>query len=314
MKPLRSVFRSRKESVSKKPVAGAGAGRKVVAYLGGETLPGDILRSFRQNKTALAGLSVVLVLAFLAVAAPLVTPFDPYGMNLDDQFLKPSAEHWFGTDRFGRDLFTRVVYGARISLLVGLVPSFITVFLGGLLGVVSGYTGGRTDFLIMRLADVVMAFPSLLLALVVMYTLGASLFNIFIALSLVGWAGAARVVRSQVLSLKEMEFVEAARAIGVRDAVIMARHIFPNCLPALIVLFTLRIPEAIMFEASLSFLGVGAQPPTPSWGLLVSRGKEFLFSAPWVAILPGVAIFVTVLAFNFMGDGFRDAIDPYMKD
>jgi ABC-type dipeptide/oligopeptide/nickel transport system permease subunit len=147
-----------------------------------------------------------------------------------------------------------------------------------------------------------------------MDTLGASLFNIFIALSLVGWAGAARVVRSQVLSLKEMEFVEAARAIGVRDTVIMARHIFPNCLPALIVLFTLRIPEAIMFEASLSFLGVGAQPPTPSWGLLVSRGKEFLFSAPWVAILPGVAIFVTVLAFNFMGDGFRDAIDPYMKD
>jgi ABC-type dipeptide/oligopeptide/nickel transport system permease subunit len=235
-------------------------------------------------------------------------------MNLDDQFLEPSAEHWFGTDRFGRDLFTRVVYGARISLLVGLVPSVITVFLGGFLGVLSGYAGGRTDFLIMRLADVVMAFPSLLLALVVMYTLGASLFNIFIALSLVGWAGVARVVRSQVLSLKEMEFVEAARAIGVRDTVIMARHIFPNCLPVLIVLFTLRIPEAIMFEASLSFLGVGAQPPTPSWGLLVSRGKEFLFSAPWVAILPGVAIFVTVLAFNFMGDGFRDAIDPYMKD
>jgi ABC-type dipeptide/oligopeptide/nickel transport system permease subunit len=314
MKPLRSVFRPQKAAASEGPSAGAAAGRKVLADLGGETLLGDILRSFRQNKTALAGLSVVLVLAFLAVAAPLVTPCDPYGMNLDDQFLEPSAEHWFGTDRFGRDLFTRVVYGARISLLVGLVPSVITVFLGGFLGVLSGYAGGRTDFLIMRLADVVMAFPSLLLALVVMYTLGASLFNIFIALSLVGWAGVARVVRSQVLSLKEMEFVEAARAIGVRDTVIMARHIFPNCLPVLIVLFTLRIPEAIMFEASLSFLGVGAQPPTPSWGLLVSRGKEFLFSAPWVAILPGVAIFVTVLAFNFMGDGFRDAIDPYMKD
>jgi ABC-type dipeptide/oligopeptide/nickel transport system permease subunit len=314
MKRLWSIFRPKKAAASEGPSTRAGAGRKVLAELGGETLLGDILRSFRQNKTSLAGLSVVLVLAFLAVAAPLVTAYDPYGMNLDDQFLKPSAEHWFGTDRFGRDLFTRVVYGARISLLVGLVPSFITVFLGGFLGVLSGYVGGRTDFWIMRLADVVMAFPSLLLALVVMYTLGASLFNIFIALSLVGWAGAARVVRSQVLSLKEMEFVEAARAIGVRDTVIMARHIFPNCLPALIVLFTLRIPEAIMFEASLSFLGVGAQPPTPSWGLLVSRGKEFLFSAPWVAILPGVAIFVTVLAFNFMGDGFRDAIDPYMKD
>jgi ABC-type dipeptide/oligopeptide/nickel transport system permease subunit len=314
MKRLLSAFLPKRAEASEKAPDGTVSGGKVFSALGGETLTGDILRSFRKNRTALVGFCAVFLLVVVAVAAPLVTPFDPYAMNLDDQFLEPSGKHWFGTDRFGRDLFTRVIYGARISLLVGLVPSFITVFLGGFLGIISGYTGGRTDFWIMRLADVVMAFPSLLLALVVMYTLGASLFNIFIALSLVGWAGAARVVRSQVLSLKEMEFVEAARAIGVRDTVIMARHIFPNCLPALIVLFTLRIPEAIMFEASLSFLGVGAQPPTPSWGLLVSRGKEFLFSAPWVAILPGVAIFVTVLAFNFMGDGFRDAIDPYMKD
>lgn len=309
MAPGRLLRKKRAESS-----ADGSAERKAFAPEGGESLGGDILRAFRQNRIALAGLIVVVILAFLAVAAPFVTPSNPYEMDLDRQFLRPSAEHWFGTDRFGRDLFTRVVYGARISLLVGLIPSFIAVAIGGLLGVVSGYSGGRTDFWIMRLADVVMAFPSLLLALVVMYTLGATLFNIFIALSLVGWAGAARVVRSQVLSLKEMEFVEAARAIGVPDGVIMARHILPNCLPALIVLFTLRIPEAIMFEASLSFLGVGAQPPTPSWGLLVSRGKEFLFSAPWVAILPGVAIFVTVLAFNFMGDGLRDAIDPYMKD
>ena len=308
---FKKIF-SRKKASEAAETAASVAGTSQEA--GGESLLGDVLYSFRQNKTASIGLCVVVLLVFLAVFAPLVCPYDPYEMDLDQQFLRPSTEHWFGTDRFGRDLFTRVVYGTRISLLVGLVPSFIAVSLGGLLGVLSGYVGGRTDFWIMRLADVVMAFPSLLLALVVMYTLGATLFNIFIALSLVGWAGAARVVRSQVLSLKEMEFVEAARAIGVRDVVIMARHILPNCLPALIVLFTLRIPEAIMFEASLSFLGVGAQPPTPSWGLLVSRGKEFLFSAPWVAILPGVAIFVTVLAFNFMGDGFRDAIDPYMKD
>ncbi|MFP4482866.1 MAG: ABC transporter permease [Thermovirgaceae bacterium] len=314
MKRLGSIFLKTGTQGPDNAPADAEPGPEGFFAPGGETLFGDILRSFRQNKTALVGLCAVLVLAVLAVAAPVVTPWDPYEMNLEEQFFSPSTEHWFGTDRFGRDLFTRVIYGARISLLVGLVPSFITVFLGGLLGVLSGYVGGRTDFWIMRLADVVMAFPSLLLALVVMYTLGASLFNIFIALSLVGWAGAARVVRSQVLSLKEMEFVEAARAIGVRDTVIMVRHIFPNCLPALIVLFSLRIPEAIMFEASLSFLGVGAQPPTPSWGLLVSRGKEFLFSAPWVAILPGVAIFATVLAFNFMGDGFRDAIDPYMKE
>jgi len=280
---------------------------------GKDSLLWDTLRAFWDNKTALVGLLFVIGLIILAVFAPFFSPCDPYEMDLDNQFLRPSMQHWFGTDRFGRDLLSRVIYGARISLLIGLIPSFIAIAIGGILGVISGYLGGRTDFWIMRLADVVMAFPSLLLALVVMYTLGATLFNIFIALSLVAWAGAARVVRSQVLSLKEKEFVEAARAIGVRESIIMIRHIFPNCLPALIVLFTLRIPEAIMMEASLSFLGVGAQPPTPSWGLMVSRGKEFLFSAPWVAILPGVAIFLTVLAFNFMGDGFRDAIDPYMK-
>lgn len=284
--------------------------------IGGErdSLLWDTFRAFWSNKTALAGLFIVICLIFVAVFAPIISPYDPYEMDLDNQLLRPSMQHWFGTDMFGRDLLTRVIFGARISLLIGLIPSFIAIAIGGILGVISGYLGGRTDFWIMRLADVVMAFPSLLLAMVVMYTLGATLFNIFIALSLVGWAGAARVVRSQVLSLKEKEFIEAARAIGVRDGVIMLRHIFPNCLPALIVLFTLRIPDAIMSEASLSFLGVGAQPPTPSWGLLISRGKEFLFSAPWVAILPGIAIFLTVLAFNFMGDGFRDAIDPYMKD
>ncbi|MCF7935312.1 MAG: ABC transporter permease [Synergistales bacterium] len=281
---------------------------------GRDSLLWDVLRAYRKNRTALLGVVFVIVLVVLAVFAPCLSPGDPYAVDLNRQSLAPSWQHWFGTDSLGRDLLSRVIYGARISLLVGLVPSFIAIAIGGVLGVVSGYIGGRTDFWLMRLADVVLAFPSLLLAMVVMYTLGASLFNIFIALSLVGWAGAARVVRSQALSLREKEFIEAARAIGVRDVVIILRHIFPNCLPALIVLFTLRIPQAIMAEAGLSFLGVGAQPPTPSWGLLVSRGKEFLFSAPWIAILPGVAIFLTVLAFNFMGDGFRDAIDPYMED
>jgi len=278
-----------------------------------ETLFEDVVRAFKENKTALFGLIVVIVLIILAIFAPYVTPYDPYEMDLGSRFLKPSFEHWFGTDMFGRDLFTRVIFGARISLAIGLVPSFIAISIGAILGVISGYIGGRIGYWIMRMADVVMAFPSLLLAIVVMYTLGATLFNLFIALSAVGWAGAARVVRSQVLSIKEKEFIEAARAIGVKDFKIMAKHIFPNCLPSLMVLFTMNIPDAILSEASLSFLGVGAQPPTPSWGLLVSNGKEFLFSAPWVAILPGVAIFVTVLAFNFIGDGLRDAIDPYLK-
>jgi peptide/nickel transport system permease protein len=278
-----------------------------------ETLFADVIRAFKENKTALFGLIVVVILVVLAIFAPYVTPYDPYEIDLNNRFSKPSLNHWFGTDMFGRDLFTRVIYGARISLAIGLIPSLIAVSIGAILGVVSGYIGGRLGYWVMRMADVVMAFPSLLLAIVVMYTLGATLFNLFIALSVVGWAGAARVVRSQALSIREKEFIEAAKAIGVKDIKIMARHVFPNCLPSLMVLFTMNIPDAILSEASLSFLGVGAQPPTPSWGLLVSNGKEFLFSAPWVAILPGVAIFITVLAFNFIGDGLRDAIDPYLK-
>jgi peptide/nickel transport system permease protein/oligopeptide transport system permease protein len=273
----------------------------------------DFIDHFRQNRMAMIGSVIVLFLILMALFAPLLTPHGPYTMDLNKQLWAPSAQYWLGTDKFGRDLLTRIIYGTRISLVVGLIPSLFSILIGAVLGIVSGYYGGKTDFMIMRLADVMLAFPSLILAMVVMYTLGPNLFNIFIAISLVGWAGPARVVRSQTLSLKEKEFVEAARAMGVKKTRIMLRHILPNCLPALIVLFSLSIPEAIMYEASLSFLGVGAQPPTPSWGLLVSKGKEFLFSAPWVAIMPGVAILMTVLAFNFMGDGLRDALDPYMK-
>jgi len=273
----------------------------------------DIMDIFRRNRMAMAGLVIVLLLVISALFAPLLSPRDPYAMDLTRQLLSPSLRHLLGTDKFGRDLLSRIIYGTRISLVIGILPSIFSILIGAMLGIMSGYNGGTTDFIIMRCADVMLAFPSLILAMVVMYTLGPNLFNLFIAISLVGWAGPARVVRSQTLSLKEKEFVEAARAIGVKRHRIMLRHILPNCLPALIVLLSLSIPEAIMYEASLSFLGVGAQPPTPSWGLLVSRGKEHLFTAPWVAIIPGVAILITVMAFNFMGDGLRDALDPYMK-
>lgn len=279
-----------------------------------DTLLGDIVRSFRHNRLALMGVAIILGLVVVAVSAPWISPHDPYRVDLDAQLLAPSWTYWLGTDKFGRDLLTRIIYGSRISLMVGLIPSFISMVIGTIMGIVSGYYGGKTDFVIMRIADVVIAFPSLLLAMVVMYTLGATLVNIFIALTVVGWAGIARVVRSQTLSLKAKEFIEAARANGVREHTIMIRHIFPNVLPTLIVLFSLGIPEAIMWESTLSFLGVGAQPPTPSWGLLVANGKAYLFSAPWVAIMPGLVILVTVLAFNFMGDGLRDALDPYMQD
>jgi ABC-type dipeptide/oligopeptide/nickel transport system permease subunit len=249
----------------------------------------------------------------VAVLAPLLVPHDPYLVDLNKQFLKPGSGYLIGTDMYGRDVFARILYGSRISLLVGIVPTLISMAIGIVVGIVSGYYGGKVDFALMMVADMVLAFPSLLLAMVVMYTLGATLLNIFIALSLVGWAGTARVVRSQTLSLKNKEFVEASRAIGTRDIVVMARHIFPNCVPQLLVLFTLNIPGAILSEASLSFLGVGAQPPAASWGLMVSNGREYLFNAPWVAIAPGIAILITVLAFNFLGDGLRDALDPYLK-
>lgn len=274
----------------------------------------DTVRVFRKNKMAMLGLILVSLLFFVAFFIPIISPHDPYRVALDEQFLPPSSTYWLGTDNFGRDLLTRILYGARISLLVGIVPSFISLMIGAIMGIISGYYGGRIDFIIMRLADTMIAFPSLLLAMVVMYTLGANLFNIFIALSLVGWAGVARVVRSQTLALKEKEFIEAARAVGTTRAKIMVRHIFPNIVPTLIVLFSLSIPEAIMWESSLSFLGVGVQPPEASWGLLVAKGKEYLFASPLVAIMPGVAILITVLAFNFIGDGLRDALDPYMKD
>lgn len=286
----------------------------IVADLKSDSFLRDAVRTFSRNRMAMVGLVLVLLLVFVAVFAPILSPHDPYRVALDEQFLPPSTTYWLGTDNFGRDLLTRILYGARISLLVGLVPTFISLVIGAFMGIVSGYFGGRIDFAIMRFADMKIAFPSLLLAMVVMYTLGANLFNIFIALSLVGWAGVARVMRSQTLVLKEKEFIEAARANGTKNSVIMFRHIFPNVVPTLIVLFSLSIPEAIMWESSLSFLGVGVQPPDASWGLLVAKGKEYLLAAPLVAIMPGVAILITVLAFNFIGDGMRDALDPSMKD
>ncbi|QRG70104.1 ABC transporter permease [Brevibacillus choshinensis] len=278
-----------------------------------ETFWQDVFRSLRKDRMAVTGGIIILLFLLMAILAPLIAPHNPYEVNLDNQFQQPSLQHWLGTDMFGRDVFSRIMYGSQISLLIGIVPSLITMSIGIVLGIIAGYFGRRTDFIIMTISDMVLSFPSLLLAMVVMYTLGASLLNIFIALSIVGWAGTARVVRAQTLSLKNKEFVEAAKAVGVKPYVIMLRHILPNCIPQLLVLFTLEIPGSILSEASLSFLGVGAQPPASSWGLMVSNGKEFLFNAPWVAIAPGVAILVIVLAFNFLGDGLRDALDPYLK-
>ena len=268
----------------------------------------------RQNKIAAFSALVILLILLAAIFAPLVAPYDHLEQSLADRLKDPSAAHWLGTDELGRDVLSRIIFGARISLTIGLIPTLISMAIGTVLGLCAGFYGGKTDFIIMRLADVMLAFPSLLLAMVVMYTMGGGLVNIFIALSLVNWAGTARIVRSQTLSLKEKEFVEAARSMGVGKWIIMFRHILPNCLPSLIVLFTLNIPAAILSEASLSFLGIGAQPPSPSWGLMAVRGKKYLFSEPWLSIAPSAAIMVVVLAFNFLGDGLRDILDPYLKE
>lgn len=279
-----------------------------------ETWMDQVKKLIRQNKLAAFSAVLIVVIILMAVFAPFVSPYDPYAQALTDRLLAPGKAHWLGTDELGRDMLSRIIYGARISLTIGLVPTLISMVIGTILGLIAGYYGGKTDFIIMRLADVMLAFPSLLLAMVVMYTMGGGLVNIFIALSLVNWAGTARIVRSQTLSLKEAEYVEAARSIGVKSWTILIRHILPNCLPSLIVLFTLNIPSAILSESSLSFLGVGAQPPSASWGLAVVRGKKYLFTEPWLSIAPSVAIMIVVMAFNFLGDGLRDVLDPYLKE
>lgn len=273
-----------------------------------------VKRFMRTNKLATASLFFIVFIILVAIFAPVFAPYDPYAQNTENRQMPPSFEHWLGTDELGRDVLSRIIYGARISLIIGLVPTSLSMMLGILLGLMAGYLGKWVDNIIMRFADIMLAFPSLLLAMVVTYTLGSGIVNIFIALSLVNWAGTARIVRAQTISLKEGEMVEGARAIGVSKWKIMFRHILPNCLPSLIVQFTLDIPGSILSESSLSFLGVGAQPPSTSWGLMVTRGKDYLFTEPWLAIAPGVIILLVVLAFNFLGDGLRDSLDPYMKE
>ena len=268
----------------------------------------------KQNKLAFFSLIVIFIIILYAVFANVICAYGPNAQSLKDRLLAPSFAHPLGTDELGRDTLTRVIYGARLSLTIGLLPTFISMTIGTILGLIAGYFGGKIDFAIMRLADIMLAFPSLLLAMVVMYTMGGGLINIFIALSLVNWASTSRVIRSETLSLSKKEYVEAAKSMGVSNATIIFRHILPNCIPTLVVLFTLSIPSAILSESSLSFLGVGAQPPTASWGLMVVSAKKYLFTQPVLVLAPAMAIMIVVLAFNFLGDGLRDVLDPYLKE
>ena len=279
-----------------------------------ETFASAVKRLWRENKLAAASAIVILLFILAAILAPVLTPYTFDGMDLHNRLAPPSRAHLLGTDEAGRDVLTRMLYGSRVSLLVGIVPTVISMLAGAILGIIAGYNGGRTDAVIMRIADVMLAFPSMFLAMAIMYTLGDGMINIFLALALVNWASVARIVRAETLKLKETEFVEAARSIGVGKLTIMLRHILPNCVPSLIVLFTLNIPSAILSESSLSFLSIGIKPPQASWGLMVNAGRQFLYSQPWLSLSPSVAIMVVVLAFNFLGDGLRDVLDPHLKN
>ncbi len=258
------------------------------------------------------GLIVAVAIALAALGPPL-SPYDPASQDLPRRLERPSALHPFGLDELGRDILTRVASGARISLLVGLAVVSVSSLAGMFFGSVAGYFGGRIDDGISRVIDVLMAFPGILLAIALVAVLGPSLVNVVIALSLIGWVGYARLVRGQALRAREFEFVQAARALGAGSARIVTRHVLPTALPAVVVQATLGMAGAIIAEASLSFLGLGVQPPTPSWGTMLDAGRSHLFDAPHLTIFPGLAIALLVLGFNFLGDGLRDRIDPKLQ-
>jgi peptide/nickel transport system permease protein len=257
-----------------------------------------------------AGAAIVCVAVLMALIGPAIAGVDPAFQNLPLRLEGPSPAHWFGLDELGRDILARLLAGARISLLVGAVVVGISATVGTVLGSVAGYYGGIVDDAVSRVSDILMAFPGLLLAIAVVAVLGPSLTNVVLALTLIGWVGYARLVRGQVLRVRELEYVQAARALGAAAPRILARHIVPATLPALIVQATLGMGGAILAEASLSFLGLGVQPPTPSWGTMLNYGRSHLLDAPHLTIFPGLAIAVLVLGFNFLGDGLRDALDP----
>jgi peptide/nickel transport system permease protein len=256
------------------------------------------------------GAAIVLTAVLAAIIGPAIVPFDPSDQELALRLSGPTGLHWFGLDELGRDIFARVLAGARISLLVGLVVVGVSSTIGIAMGAIAGYFGGRIDEAISRVMDILLAFPGLLLAIAMVAVLGPSLTNVILALALIGWVGYARLVRGQVLRAREFEFVQAARALGATTPRILTRHIVPTALPAVTVQATLGMGGAILAEASLSFLGLGVQPPTPSWGTMLSYGKAHLLEAPHLTIFPGIAIAVLVLGFNFLGDGLRDALDP----
>lgn len=271
-----------------------------------------VSRALRGDARAWIGIGVVVLLVLLAVLAPLVSRQDPLRIDLVHQLQSPSLTHWLGTDVQGRDVWARLVYGARISLSAGIVSQAIALLIGLTLGLTAGYYGGWVDELVMRLADVTLAFPTLLLLIAMAAALQPSIGVIFVTIGIVGWAGMARLVRGQVLVVRQLEFVQASRALGARDTRVVLQHVLPNVIAPVLIATTLGIAAAIMAESSLSFLGLGVQPPTPSWGAMIADGRDLnqLRNAPWTSLAPGLAIGAAVLGFNLLGDALRDALDP----
>nr|MBO2477750.1 diguanylate cyclase [Bacillota bacterium] len=273
-----------------------------------------VLRRLARNRLAMLGLAIIAIFVALAVLAPWIAPHDPLRSSFAKRLQPPSAEHWLGTDELGRDMFSRLLYGARISLRVGLISVAIGIVIGVPLGAISAYYGGWVDLIVQRVIDVMLAFPGILLAIVLVSTLGVGLENVMIAVGIVSVPVYTRLVRGSALALKRKDFVEAARAAGARDLVIIARHILPNCVAPVIVQSTLQVGSSILWAAGLGFLGLGAQPPTPEWGTILSRGRQYLLVAPHITTATGLSIMLVVLGFNLLGDGLRDALDPRMQE
>ncbi|MGI6440748.1 MAG: nickel transporter permease [Peptoniphilaceae bacterium] len=273
----------------------------------------DMWIRMRRNKLAMVGLFILIVLVLVAIFADQIAPYGFAEQDLASQFQPPSAEHWFGTDDLGRDIFSRVVYGSRISLKVGFISVGIALVIGTLIGAVTGYYGGRIDIALMRFIDVLQSIPDILLAIAILAALGPGLANLMIAVGIAAIPGYARIVRSSVLSIRDMEFVEAAKANGSSDFRIILKHIIPNCMAPIIVQATLGVAYAIINAAGLSFIGLGLEPPTPEWGAMLSGGRDYIRDHWYMTIFPGLAIVTTIFALNVLGDGLRDALDPKLK-
>lgn len=273
----------------------------------------EVWRRLRKNKTAVFGLVIIAILLLTALFAPLIAPYHYDEQNLDEAFISPSTRHVMGTDNFGRDILSRIIYGSRISLMVGFIAVSIGMVIGGTLGAISAYYGGITDNILMRLIDVLLAMPNILLAISISAALGPGLVNAMIAVGIGTVPNYARVTRASVLTVKEREYVEAARCIGAKDGRIILTHIIPNALAPMIVQATLGVASAILSAAALSFIGLGIQPPTPEWGAMLSAGRSYIRDYWYIVTFPGLAIMVTIFALNLFGDGLRDALDPRLK-